>query len=155
MSHGRIVAIHIHAQEGGEPRAVGEARLVSGRGIEGDRNFAPAGNEATERHLEKAVSLIETEAIEAVRRDYGIELTAAESRRNIQTEGVALNHLVGRTFRVGTALCEGVELCEPCGYLEKKTRKGVLKALLHRGGLRARVLEDGVARPGDAIEPLD
>ncbi|MBZ0267229.1 MOSC domain-containing protein [bacterium] len=152
MNRGRILAIHIHAHEGDDPHAINEAKLIAGRGIDGDVNHALSEMEP-ERGI-NAVTLIETEAIEAVRRDYGIELTAAESRRNVQTEGVALNHLVGRRFRVGTALCEGMELCEPCGYLESKTRKGVTKALLHRGGLRARILEGGVARPGDTIEPV-
>lgn len=153
MAEGRIIAIHVHANEGDAPHAIPEARLVAGRGIVGDANHALA--EGKPERARGALTLIEAEAIEAVARDYGIEVTAAESRRNVLTEGIALNHLVGKRFRVGSAICEGVELCEPCGYLEKKTRRGVMKALLHRGGLRARILEDGAARPGDTVAPLD
>lgn len=153
MSEGRIIAIHVHPNEGDAPQRIEEARLVAGRGIVGDVNHALS--ESRPERERNAVTLIEAEAIEAVARDYGIEVTAAGSRRNVLTEGIALNHLVGKRFRVGSAVCEGVELCEPCGYLEKNTQRGVMKALLHRGGLRARILEDGTARPGDTVEPLD
>ena len=152
MGQGRIVAIRIHEKEGEIPHAIDEARLVAGRGIEGDANFLAAHKDPSRAN--EALTLIESEAVEAARRDYGVDVTAATSRRNVQTEGVALNHLVGREFRVGTALCRGVELCEPCGHLEKMTAKGVRQALVHRGGLRAQILEDGVARPGDSVEPL-
>jgi MOSC domain-containing protein YiiM len=97
------------------------------------------------------VTLIESEALDAVRREYGVEISAAESRRNILTEGVALNHLVGREFRIGEVRLRGVRLCEPCNHLEGLTRPGVREALVHRGGLRADVLTDGVIRPGDRV----
>jgi MOSC domain-containing protein YiiM len=153
MWQGRVVAIHIHEGEGATPYAIDEAKLVAGKGIEGDVNFRAAEREPSPKRADEAVTLIESETIQAVKRDYDIDLTSAESRRNVETAGVPLNHLVGREFRVGSAVCRGVQLCEPCGYLEKMTKKGVLKALLHRGGLRAQILQDGVARPGDTVEP--
>jgi MOSC domain-containing protein YiiM len=150
MKNGRIVAIHIHGKEREVPRAIAEARLVAGKGIEGDVNFGKnSEDEATE------LTLIESEAIEAAKRDYGVDVTAGGTRRNIETRDVPLNHLVGREFRVGTAVCRGERLCEPCGHLERMTVQGIVKALVHRGGLRARILRDGVARPGDRVEPLD
>jgi MOSC domain-containing protein YiiM len=152
MKRGHIVAIHIHGKGGEMPHALEQARLVAGKGIEGDVNFGQGDSEPDDT---TELTLIESEAVEAVKRDYGIDVTAAATRRNVATRDVPLNHLVGREFRVGTAVCRGVRLCEPCGHLEKMTAKGVMKALLHRGGLRARILRDGVARPGDAVEPLD
>jgi MOSC domain-containing protein YiiM len=153
MWQGRVVAIHIHGEEGAAPFAIDEARLVAGKGIEGDVNYLAVEKSSGPERVDQAVTLIESEAVEAAKRDYDLDVTAAETRRNIQTEGVPLNHLVGREFRVGTAVCLGVELCEPCGYLEKMTKKGMVKAFLHRGGLRAQILRDGVARPGDPVEP--
>jgi MOSC domain-containing protein YiiM len=47
-----------------------------------------------------------------------------------------------------------VRLCEPCDYLQRVTREGVLDALVHRGGLRTNVVEDGTLRAGDAVSPL-
>jgi MOSC domain-containing protein YiiM len=152
MGRGRIVAIHIHGKGGEMPHAIPEARLVVGKGIEGDVHFLAAKNPDGGG---EELTLVESEAIEAAKREYGIDVTAAATRRNIETRDVPLNHLVGRDFRVGTAVCRGVKLCEPCGHLEKMTVTGIRKALIHRGGLRARILRDGVARPGDSVEPLD
>ena len=79
-------------------------------------------------------------------------LDPGNSRRNIVTKGVALNHLVGREFRVGEVTLRGIRLCEPCGHLEELTQKGVMQALVHRGGLRAQILIDGTIRVGDTIQ---
>ena len=81
-----------------------------------------------------------------------IEIAFDETRRNILTRGLALNHLVGREFTVGTARIRGIKLCEPCGHLENLTRGGVRRALVHRGGLRAEVIGDGVIKVGDRLE---
>ena len=74
-----------------------------------------------------------------------------ETRRNVVTRGVALNHLVGKRFRVGEVMLQGIRLCEPCEHLESLTRPGVRAALVHRGGLRAQILEGGAIRVGDSI----
>jgi MOSC domain-containing protein YiiM len=100
---------------------------------------------------ERHVTLIEAEAVEAVRRDEGLALTAAETRRNLVTRGVPLNHLVGKDFFVGGARLRGVRLCEPCLHLEGSTRPGLRQALLHRGGLRARILAGATVSLGDLI----
>lgn len=153
---GCVESIHLAAREGEPTFEVREAIAVTGLGLEGDRLVRKArqSGEALEpgRHL----TLIEAEALEALERDYGIALTAGASRRNICTRSVALNHLVGRTFRIGEAWARGVRLCEPCGTLERLSgMKGAAKGLIHRGGLRAEVLEGGVIRTGDPIEPSD
>jgi len=84
----------------------------------------------------------------------GVDLADHETRRNLLTEGVPLNHLVGRTFRVGDVVLRGVRLADPCSYLAGLTRPGVSRALVHRGGLRADIVEGGTLRPGDAITPI-
>jgi MOSC domain-containing protein YiiM len=98
------------------------------------------------------VTLIEIEAIEALERDYGVKLSPGDARRNIVTRGVALNHLVGKEFRVGEAVLRGIRLCEPCQHLVRLTgQEKVLPGLVHRGGLRAQVVKGGVIRVGDAV----
>jgi MOSC domain-containing protein YiiM len=82
-----------------------------------------------------------------------MRIDAIETRRNILTRGVALNHLVGREFRVGEALLRGITLCEPCNHLDELAGREVSPAFVHRGGLNAEVLEGGTVRVGDAIEP--
>ena len=145
---GEVVALHTAAESGAPTEPRDEVDVVAGKGIRGDRKFRPDGAGRGE-----ALTLVEAEAVEAVEREYGIELSYAEHRRNVTTRDVALNHLVGERFRVGEVLCEGVLLCEPCTHLESLTDEGVREAFVHRGGLRADVLEGGPIRVGDSVEP--
>jgi MOSC domain-containing protein YiiM len=143
---GRIEAIYLRPASGAPAQAAVTARLQAGRGIEADRYFFPAGAAPGE-----ALTLIAAEALEGLRADTGIELAAAESRRQIVTRGIDLNALVGREFLVGGVRCLGVELCEPCAHLQAVTTPGVLRGLVHRGGLRADVLTAGEIAVGDAV----
>jgi MOSC domain-containing protein YiiM len=149
---GSVVSIQI-APSGEAPlRAVPEVRAVAGRGLEGDRYFLGAGTYSDKPGPDRNVTLIEAEALEALARDDGVQLAEGESRRNIVTRGVALNHLVGRTFQVGEVTLRGVRLCEPCEHMEKLSgKKGARKGLVHRGGLRAEIVQGGVIRAGDPV----
>ena len=80
-------------------------------------------------------------------------LAPGEARRNVVTRGIDLNALVGRRFRVGEAECVGRRLCEPCAHLQRLTHPGILRDLVHRGGLRADILAGGAIRVGDAVVP--
>jgi MOSC domain-containing protein YiiM len=130
-----------------------KARAVVGRGLEGDRYFDQVGTYSNRPGPDRELTLIESEAIEALKRDLQITLEPKDSRRNIVTKGVPLNHLVGRTFKVGDVTLRGIRLCEPCSYLESLTTQGIEKGLLHRGGLRAQILNDGTIRIGDTVKP--
>jgi MOSC domain-containing protein YiiM len=141
-----VEAIFLHGPEGEAMSPVDEATARAGFGLEGDRYFRPDGNEP-----DREITLIEAEAVEAFVRDDKVPFEVAESRRNVVTRGVALNHLIGREFSVGEARLEGIRLCQPCNHLQKLTRPGVLKGLVHRGGLRARIVQDGPIRVGDPV----
>jgi MOSC domain-containing protein YiiM len=149
---GRVEGIYIAAEPAAPTYGVERIRAVEGRGLEGDRNFhhgelpAPGDGEN--------ITLIEAEAIEGLLADTGIDLGPGGSRRNVVTRGIGLNDLVGKTFRVGEVECRGVELCEPCRHLERLTEDGVIKGLVHRGGLRADVLNDGTIAVGDDVAPV-
>lgn len=157
MMAGSVERIFLHAGPGtGDPmHAVGSARAIAAGGLEGDRFFQGAGSTATKRGPDREVTLIEAEVIEAVTREGKVTLAPEQSRRNIVTRGVALNHLVGREFRVGTATLRGIRLCEPCKHLETLTEPGMLMALLHRGGLRAEVVAGGEFCVGDRVEGFE
>jgi MOSC domain-containing protein YiiM len=146
MPQSSVESIFLHGPEGEGMTRVNEATARAGLGLEGDRYFQPEGNEP-----DREITLIEAEAVEALVRDEKVPFEVAESRRNVVTRGVALNHLVGREFSVGAARLRGIRLCEPCDHLQKLTRPGVLKGLLHRGGLRARIVGDGPIRVGDPV----
>lgn len=148
---GSVVSIHLAGAAGGAMRAVESVRAVAGRGLEGDRYFLGTGTYSNRSEPAREITLIELEAVEALSREKGLVLAAGDSRRNVVTRNVALNHLVGRRFRVGSVVLEGIRLCEPCSHLEGLTTKGVMAGLIHRGGLRARILEDGVLRVGDPV----
>lgn len=151
MTPGSVHAIHLIERRAGPAVAVDAVSAVAGRGLEGDRYFLREGTfsrkEAPGRHL----TLIEAEALEALERDCGIALPPGASRRNLTTRGVALNHLVDRTFTIGGVTLRGIELCEPCGHLERLTEPGVRAGLVHRGGLRAQILEGGTILVGDTV----
>jgi len=154
MGQGKVVSLHI-AQSAGAPMvSVAEVRVVPGKGMEGDRYFREMGTYSHEPGLGRGVTLIEIEAIEALKRDYGIDLEAKDSRRNIAIRGLPLNHLVGQEFKVGAVILRGIRLCEPCSHLEKLSHKGVMRGLIHRGGLRAEILTEGMIRVGDTIAKI-
>jgi len=146
-----VVAALMIGLERKEPMiSVPEVRAIAGAGLEGDRYCRERGT-FSKKLPSNQITLIEAEALEAAERDYGIELTAEESRRNVLTCGVALNHLVGREFQIGEVRLRGLKLCEPCTHLQQLTGKAVLKALRHRGGLRAEILGGGVIKVGEKI----
>jgi MOSC domain-containing protein YiiM len=150
-----VVSLHIAATGAAPLQSLDRVRAVAGLGLEGDRYFSKIGTYSNDPGAGRHVTLIEIEAIEALKRDYGIDLPAALTRRNIVTRGVALNHLVGREMTIGAVILRGMRLCDPCSHLEKLTRQGVLRGLVHRGGLRADILTGGMIRVGDSIAVLD
>jgi MOSC domain-containing protein YiiM len=139
---GTVEGLHVSPQFEQLPQPV-EAVEVTAEGVLGDRYFG-----------ERNLTLIEAEALEGLFEEAGIELTAAESRRQVLTRGVRLNDLVGTRFRVGEVECVGEEWCEPCSHLEGLTRPGVLRGLVHRGGLRADIVRDGRIAVGDEVARL-
>ncbi|MFO0891624.1 MAG: MOSC domain-containing protein [Isosphaeraceae bacterium] len=149
-----VAGLFIGPVKGQPLSSVEKVNAVAGRGLEGDRKLRPAASPPADDGPDRELTLIEAEAIEAAIREYGVQLEAIEARRNVLTRGVALNHLVGRRFKVGAVLLQGIRLCEPCAHLEALTRKGVRKALVHRGGLRAQIVEGGEISLGDPIVPV-
>ena len=131
----------------------GELMLEAGVGVVGDRYALRRGFYSDRHHDGRQVTLFESEALEAIERDYKISLAPTEHRRNITTQGVPLNHLVGKRFSVGSALLEGVMLSVPCRHIEQITGKEIFNAMVHRSGLMARVLRGGPVRVGDLIGP--
>jgi MOSC domain-containing protein YiiM len=143
MSAGTVEGIYVAAEREAPTMARGTVQAIPGRGLEGDRKFDADKHDLT---------LIEAEAIEHLATESGIDLGPGEPRRQVVTRGVGLNDLVGKRFRVGEVLCEGEELCHPCRHLERLTQPGVLKGLVNRGGLCARILEGGTISVGDRVQ---
>ncbi|QRG09396.1 MOSC domain-containing protein [Xanthobacter dioxanivorans] len=137
-------------------RAMPAITLVAGRGIEGDRYML--GREEgfySDRPEEgRQITLFEIETLEALRRDAGIDLRPEDHRRNVTVEGVPLNHLVGRRFRLGETLLEATRLSVPCRHIEEITGKAIFDPLINRSGLNCRILSGGEVRVGDLVQNL-
>jgi MOSC domain-containing protein YiiM len=151
MFQGELVGIFIGPKKREPLQAIAQVEAVAGRGLVGDRYFLQDGTFSKKDSPDREVTLVEIESIEAMNRESGIALDAAQVRRNLCTRGVPLNHLVDRDFTVGEVVLHGIRLCEPCSHLESLTCKGVQDGLHHRGGLRARVVKGGILRSGDKI----
>jgi hypothetical protein len=131
---------------------IASVAAVAGRGLEGDRYYDGRGSfSGTGRGYE--LTLIEAEALDALVAG-GIEVSWEDARRNVVTRGIGLNALVGRRFLVGEVECVGRRLAEPCSHLQRLAPTGILKALVHRGGLRADILDGGTISVGDAVVPI-
>ena len=147
---GAVAAIHIAGAAGEPTRALEDAEALAGRGLLGDRHVEGTGTFPSNLPG-SALTLIEAEVCES----FDPPLAAGEHRRNVVTRGIELNGLVGREFMVGAVRCRGMRLCEPCTVVEGYASRPVLRALVHRGGLRADVLTDGAIRRGDPVYALE
>jgi MOSC domain-containing protein YiiM len=150
MSRGILESIYIASAAEAPMQPVARVQAIPGVGLEGDRYALKQGT-FFKPEPDFELTLIEAEALEALKRDYATELAPSESRRNLVTRGVPLNHLVGKEFRIGQVRIRGLRLCEPCGHLERLTGMPVIKGLRHRGGLRAQILSEGWIQVGDAV----
>ena len=139
-----VVAIHLAGEHGDPAEPVPAARARAGKGLEGDRHFHAAGAEPGE-----ALTLVEDEIVEEV------GLPRGGTRRQVTVRGVRLDELIGRRFRVGEVECYGVEICEPCLVLERNTRPGIIRDLVHRAGINADILTDGTISLGDEITVIE
>jgi MOSC domain-containing protein YiiM len=151
LAPGSLVAIQIGREAEGRLESVAEVRAIPGKGLEGDRYFRGEGSFSRNPGGGRQVTLVASEMLELLQSEHGIALPASETRRNLVTKGVSLNELVDRVFQVGSVRMKGVRLAEPCSHLERLTQPGVLKGLVHRAGLRADILDEGVLRVGDEI----
>ena len=143
---GRVEAIWIAPAAGAPARAVEQARALPDLGLEGDRHVTgegtfPSGLPGS------ALTLIEREVCESFEPALGPD----DHRRNVVTHGIDLNGLVGREFAIGDVRCRGMRLCEPCTVVQRYAGRPVLRPLVHRGGLRADILEPGSIRVGDRV----
>lgn len=103
-----------------------------GLGLQGDRYAAGAGTFASGRPG-SALTLVDAAVLDTFGRDI-------DHRRNVVVRGTDLNALIGHEFMLGEALCRGRRLCEPCAYLDRLNGGGILRPLVHRGGLRTDIV---------------
>ena len=155
MWQGEIVSIYIASEASQPTQVIDEVQAVPGIGLRGDRFHTLHSKNPGKHDPAREVTLIEIEAIEAIKRETGITIEPGEARRNLITRNVPLNHLVGKEFRVGEVTLRGIRLCEPCNHLAQLTQPEVQPALVHRGGLRATIVTEGMIHPGDIVQEIE
>ena len=151
MFEGTVISINIAPEAEAPMQSVSEVRAVPGQGLEGDRYFDHKGT-FSKPQPDRELTLIEAEAIEALRSEFQVDYGLSASRRNIVTRGVPLNHLVDKEFWIGDVKARGLRLCEPCAHLQRLSHPKVLPGLVHRGGLRAQILTEGMIRVGEIVK---
>lgn len=145
---GVVEAIIVASVAEAAVQPVTEAPALAGRGLEGDRYAAAAGTFASGRPGSD-LTLIDADVLDELAAQVGAPI---DHRRNVVVRGLDVNALVGRTFTIGEVRCAGRRLCEPCAHLDRLNPADVLRPLVHRGGLRADILDDGIVRVGDVVQ---
>ena len=136
-----------------QPHEIEAAKLEAGKGIVGDRyheralEFLAVGDQVPSNHI----SVISKEELAGFLKRNNAEIDYADFRRNVLTSGIDLRELIGRQFKLGSALCQGIEDCDPCVFLAATVHRSVLPEMKEKAGLRAIILEDGDLKVGDTI----
>jgi MOSC domain-containing protein YiiM len=152
---GCVSEILIAASPVSEMVSTPRVRAVPGKGLDGDRYFLGIGTFSPKPNkADFEITLIEQENVLAFAADSGLAFTPSLARRNIVTQGIRLNELVGKEFYLGEVQIRGIRLCEPCSHLGKTSFPEVLKGLVHKGGLRAQILSEGEICVGDEIRVM-
>ena len=129
---------------------VESVEVVANKGILGDRHFKEYNDPYSQ------LSLIESENINYYNIKYSLNIPYVEFRRNIVTEGIQLNNLIGKRFSVGSVELEGIDLCRPCRHLsELLNQDNIIKEFLRKGGLRCQILSSSTISVGDTIKIQD
>ena len=149
---GSVEGLAVAAAAEAPMQLLGTARARAGRGLDGDRYAVGAGTFSSRagRRPGYDLTLIAAEVLDELAAA-GHAIDFAGARRNVLTRGIDVNALVGRTFRIGDVVCRGSRLCEPCVHLDRLSGPGLLRPLIHRGGLRTDILTDGEIRLGALI----
>ena len=144
---GKVVEIGITDTKGSPINNVSEVRAFKGKGLLNDRKFKE------NNHKKSQITLIEVENINHFNKISNTNIPAIDFRRNIITENIRLNELVGKEFSIGNVKLKGHDLCRPCKYLQDKLKQSnFVKEFLHKGGLRCEILTSGKINVGDIIK---
>ena len=145
---GRVQWIGLRPKRDVPMLEVNEVNAISGKGLQGDRYASGSGK--------RGITLIQAEHLPVIAALSGHEKIApATLRRNIVISGIPLIALIGKKFRIGDALFEGTDACEPCERMEAALGSGAYNAMIGHGGLCARILQGGKISIGDSLVAIE
>ena len=155
IATGIVVALFTVDRRAAPMKKVEQLYALAGRGIEGDRYFLGTGTYSKSPEPGRQVTLIKSEVLESLKNKSEINVKPEESRRNILTQGIEINDLIGTEFYVGTVRLRAHRITQPCLYLEKLLdQPGLYKELWDNGGISCEILSDGVIKERDIITPI-
>ena len=153
----QVEQIYIAREKRGPIEELSEAYLETNKGIKGDRYHA-VSEAALERGDDPGIyqlTLIDKGALDEFLTTQDSDLSYGDFRRSVITSGIDLNALVGKDFTIGDVHLQGTELCEPCAWLAANVHRAVLPGLVHKAGIRAKIISSGTIRPGSEISTTD
>ena len=128
-------------------KEVKQISLLAGKGILGDLHFQEYNDPR------KQLTLIESENIDYYNKNFNLNIPYLSFRRNIITKGIQLNDLVGKKLLIGKVELKGIDLCRPCKNLQEILKQNnIIKEFLRKGGLRCKILNNGIINVGDFIK---
>ena len=144
---GKVFAIGVSKKKGNEIYNVITVEAIKGKGLVDDRKFEE------NNHIKRQITLIEIENINYFNNISKTNIPPIDFRRNIITESIKLNDLVGKEFYVGIVKIKAHDLCRPCKYLQDKLKQNnFIKEFMFTGGLRCEILTSGRISVGDIIK---
>ena len=154
---GRVRQILSGSAAGGPLTELDSGVLEAGRGLVGDRYYEGKGTFSRKFGGTPAVeaTVISQEEIDAFNAATGHSYRGPDFRRTLVTEGVALDGLLGKRFRVGEAVLEGIRFCEPCAHLSATLGREIMDHMVHKAGIRAQIVAGGPIRVGDPVCLVD
>ena len=143
----KVIKIGITKNNNQEIVNVSEIELIAGKGIKGDRHFQDFNDPYNQ------LSIIESENINEYNKKYNLNIPYLNFRRNIITEGIKLNDLIGKKILIGEIQLNVIDLCRPCRHLAEKLGKdNIIKEFLRKGGIRCEIINDGKISVNDQIK---
>ena len=149
---GNVVGLYTVDRRSAPMKKVEQLNALAGLGIEGDRYLLGTGTYSKNPQPGRQITLIQSEVLNWLKDKFEITVKPEESRRNVLTQGIEINELVGTEFFVGPVLLRAHRITQPCPYLEKLLdRPGLYQALWDKGGISCEILSDGIIKEGDMI----
>ena len=144
---GRVEWIGVRPERRAPLTSITQVEAIAGYGLAGDHY-------ASKSNGNRQVTLIQAEHLEAVAKLLGKpEVRPEWVRRNILVSGINLTALRDRRFRIGDTVLEGAGTCDPCSRMEEVLGAGGYNAMRGHGGIIARIVDGGMIRLGDRVQP--
>ena len=149
---GTVVALFTVDRMSAPMKKMEQLNALAGLGIEGDRYLLGAGTYSKKPEPGRQVTLIKSEILDWLKKEFDITVKPEECRRNVVTRDVEINELIGTEFFVGEVRLRAHRITQPCIYLENLlSQPGLYQALWDNGGISCEIMTDGVIKEGDII----